>query len=297
MRLISHEEYQRFIAMRDSVTIENAKVVLPMTWQVRRFAPAEFVPEEWTVWTFPQRGDWATHSGDYRGNWSPFIPRNLIQKFTLPGDLVCDPMAGSGTTLVECRSMGRRGIGVDINLDAAMVVMNRLDFDMPYSMASGARQEIKMYHGDARNLDKIEDDAVDLLVTHPPYCDIISYSGAAGDLSTLNLEDFVSEMGKVASEFFRVLKPGKHCAILIGDTRKHRHYVPINVGVLGKFLDAGFVLKEDIIKLQHNTLGSREQWAGRSYDFYKIAHEHLYVFRRPLKDEKESDLKYSKKWW
>ena len=297
MQLISREEYLKFIATRDSVTIENAKVALPKTWPVRKFTPAEFVPEEWTVWSFPQRGDWATHSGDYRGNWSPFIPRNVIQKFTLPGDLVCDPMVGSGTTLVECRLTGRRGIGVDINLDAAMVAMNRLDFDMPGSMGNGAGLEISMYHGDARNLDKIEDNTVDLLATHPPYCNIISYSGAAGDLSALDLEDFVSEMGKVASECFRVLKPDKHCAILIGDTRKHRHYVPIHIGVLCKFLDAGFVLKEDIIKLQHNTLGARVQWSGRAYDFYKIAHEHLYVFRKPHKDEDGSFLRYSKKWW
>jgi DNA modification methylase len=297
MRLISHEEYQKFIAARDSVVIENTKVVLPKTWTVRKFAPAEFVPEEWTVWSFPQRGDWATHSGDYRGNWSPFIPRNLIQKFTLPGELVCDPMAGSGTSLVECRLMGRRGIGVDINLDAAMVAMNRLDFNLPDSVGSSARQEIKMYLGDARSLDKIEDESVDLVATHPPYCDIISYSGAAGDLSTLNLKDFISEMGKVASECFRVLKPDKHCAILIGDTRKHRHYVPIHIGVLGRFLDTGFVLKEDIIKLQHNTLGARVQWAGRSYDFYKIAHEHLYVFRKPRQDEGLSVLEGSRRWW
>jgi SAM-dependent methyltransferase len=297
MRLVSREEYQKFITTRDSVTIESAKVALPKTWPVRRFAPAEFVPAEWTVWSFPQRGDWATHSGDYRGNWSPFIPRNLIQKFTLPGDLVCDPMAGSGTTLVECRLTGRKGIGVDINLDAAMVAMNRLDFDVPDSTGNCAGQEIKVYHGDVRNLDKIEDDTVDLLATHPPYCNIISYSGAAGDLSALDLEDFVSEMGKVASECFRVLRPDKHCAILIGDTRKHRHYVPIHIGVLSKFLDAGFVLKEDIIKLQHNTLGARVQWVGRSYDFYKIAHEHLYVFRKPRQDEDLSGLGGSRRWW
>lgn len=297
MRLVSHEEYQQFIATRDLVTIENTKVALPRTWAIRKFEPPGFMSEEWTVWSFPQRGDWATHSGDYRGNWSPFIPRNLIQKFTLPGDLVCDSMAGSGTTLVECRLMGRRGIGLDINLDAVMVAMNRLDFDLPDSVGNGAGQKIKMYRGDARNLSAIEDDSVDLVATHPPYSAIISYSGASGDLSALSLVDFVSEMGKVASECFRVLKPDKHCAILIGDTRKHRHYVPIHIGVLGKFLDAGFILKEDIIKLQHNTLGSREQWTTRSYDFYKIAHEHLYVFRKPRHAEDLAGLEGSRRWW
>jgi len=58
-------------------------------------------------------------------------------------------------------------------------------------------------------------------------------------------------MGKVAREFIRIPKPDRCCALLIGDTRKHRHYVPIHIGVLSEFLRAGFILKEDIIKLQH----------------------------------------------
>jgi hypothetical protein len=73
--------------------------------------------------------------------------------------------------------------------------------------------------------------------------------------------------------------------------------VPIHIGVLGEFLDAGFILKEDIIKLQHNTMGARERWTRNSYDFYKIGHEHLYVFRKPMENEDTSELRHSKKWW
>src|SRR2546425_8225155 len=128
MREVTREEYLQFLGSHESVVIENAQIKLAKPWTVERFEPKEFIPEEWTVWSFPQRGDWATHTGDYPGNWSPFIPRNLIHKFTAPGDLICDPMMGSGATLVECKLMARKGIGVDINLDAVMVAMNRLDF-------------------------------------------------------------------------------------------------------------------------------------------------------------------------
>jgi len=87
--------------------------------------------------------------------------------------------------------------------------------------------------------------------------------------------------------------------ILIGDTRqhKHKHYVPIGVRVLQPFLDAGFVLREDIIKLQHKMKSTRERWAGSKYDFYLIAHEHLYVFRKPEAGEKFSEYRHSVKWW
>jgi DNA modification methylase len=279
------------------VSIGGIQVKLPRNWMIQKREPSDFAPEEWTVWSFPNRGDWATHNGGYRGNWSPYIPRNLIHKFTACGDLVCDPMMGSGTTLVECKLLGRKGIGVDINLDSVIVAMNRLDFNLPLSQRKTAEEEVKLFHGDARNLCEVNDESVDLVATHPPYSDVISYSEMSGDLSHLGMEDFVREIGKIATECFRVLKPNKHCGILIGDTRRHGHYIPIHIGVLDEFLNAGFVLKEDIIKLQHNTLGAREQWTGHSYDFYKIAHEHLYVFRKPSKSEDTSDLGYSKKWW
>src|SRR3989442_14426076 len=97
----------------------------------RQWAPQHFQLEATTVWSFPDRGHWATHEGGYRGNWSPYIPRNLIERFTAPGDVVLDPMMGSGTTLVECRLLGREGIGIDVNLNAVMLARNRLAFRLP----------------------------------------------------------------------------------------------------------------------------------------------------------------------
>lgn len=299
MHLVTTTEYRQFLASHHSVPIENVEVDLVPHWKIERLQPSEFAPEEWTVWSFPDRGDWATHVGNYRGNWSPYIPRNLILKYTSPGDTVCDPMAGSGTTLVECKLLERTAIGVDVNPDAAMVAMNRTDFRVEPLGQGKDEPEVHIYVGDARKLDRIDDESIDLVATHPPYCGIIPYSRAqvAGDLSSLNLPEFITETGRFADECYRILKPNKHCAILIGDTRKHRHYIPLHLGVLNKFLDAGFVLKEDVIKLQHNTKSGRERWSGHKYDFYKIGHEHLYVFRRPDTTENTTPLKFSKKWW
>ena len=83
---------------------------------------------------------------------------------------------------------------------------------------------------------------------------------------------------------------------LIGDTRRHKHYVPLSVRVLEQFLDAGFVLREAIIKLQHKMKGTRERWRGSTYDFYLIAHEHLYVLRKPAEGENLENYRYSVRW-
>lgn len=300
MQPVTHEDYLAFVAETREVEIERVKVALKGPYRTYiNHPPIDYAPETETVWSFPDRGDWATHTGNYRGNWSPYIPRNLMLRYTEPGDVVLDQMVGSGTTLIECKLLGRVGIGVDINRDAIMVARDRLFFEYTRPLDWPPECPVYTYVGDCRNLDKIADESIDLIATHPPYAGIITYSRSRvpGDLSSLRLEDYLREMRVAAEESYRVLKPGKHCAILIGDTRKRLHYVPISHRVLQAFLDVGFALREDVIKLQWKTKTTRERWRGREYPFYKIAHEHLFIFRKPAPGEKLSEIKYSLKWW
>ena len=190
-------------------------------------------------------------------------------------------MVGGGTTLIECKLTGRKGIGIDINPNAIQVTKERLNFDYLYS------QSQVCLIGDARNLKKIKNNSIDLILTHPPYADIIKYSEGKirDDLSNIHsAEDFCDEMEKVAMECFRVLKPDKYCAVLMGDTRRNKFYIPLAFGVMERFLRAGFVLKEDIIKIQHNCKATGF-WVKKSkeYNFLLIMHEHLFVFKKVSK--------------
>src|SRR4051812_33126627 len=80
----------------------------------RPWGPRAFRLEATSLWSFPERGSWATHDGDYRGNWSPLVPRNLILRYTRPGDLIVDPFVGGGTTAIEAKLLGRRCLALDI---------------------------------------------------------------------------------------------------------------------------------------------------------------------------------------
>jgi len=60
-----------------------------------------------TVWSFPERGAWATHNPQYRGNFAPQIARNVIEMYSEKGDDILDPMVGGGTTLIEARLLCR----------------------------------------------------------------------------------------------------------------------------------------------------------------------------------------------
>jgi len=185
-------------------------------------------------------------------------------------------MVGGGTTLIECKLTGRKGIGIDVNPEAIKITQERLNFDYLYS------QPQKCFIGDARKLEAIPDNSVDLIVTHPPYADIIKYSEGRlkGDISNIHSIDvFCDEIEKVAKECFRVLKPDKYCAILIGDTRRKKFYIPIAYKVMERFIKVGFILKEDIIKIQHRCKATGF-WVRKSklHNFLLIMHEHLFVF-------------------
>ncbi len=250
----------------------------------------DFKKEITTVWSFPERGDWATHNPKYRGNFAPQIPRNLILRYSREGDIVLDPTVGSGTTLIETKLLKRKGIGFDINPSAVEIAYENLKFDV-----DSYEQTVKV--GDIRDLNEIKDDSIDLIITHPPYLNIIKYSDGKidGDLSNItDVKKFCDELEKGIKELYRVLKENKYCAILIGDTRKNGHYVPLSFFVLERFLKSGFVLKEDVIKVQHNCK-STPYWENKTekFNFLMIMHEHLFIFRKPKVDENLNRIKYS----
>ncbi len=302
MKEITHKDYLAFVKKHKKVIIEDTELEIGNYNKIKQLQPTDFKLEITTVWSFPKRGDWATHylNAKYRGNWAPQVARNLILRYSKEGDTVLDAFVGSGTTLIECKLTGRKGIGVDINKEAIILTRDRLNFHT----LNDNFPEQKTYVGDARNLNLIEDESIDLIATHPPYASIISYTKNSnhkqeGDLSKVySVDEFCEEMKKVAQEFFRVLKPGKFCAVLIGDTRRHKHQVPISFRVMQSFLDVGFILKESIIKIQHNTKMA-PLWEKMSIksNFLLLMHEHLFVFRKPEKGEKLTKFKESVKWW
>jgi len=201
-------------------------------------------------------------------------------------------MVGAGTTLIEAKLLSRNALGMDINPQAIELTKTALRF----KHHPPSKQKVKV--GDTRDLSFLKDNSFDLVLTHPPYLNIIRYSEGKieGDLSNIaSLPKFCDEIEKIAKELFRVLKPDKYCVILIGDTRKGKHFVPLAFNVMRRFLKVGFVLKEDIIKVQHHCKFTERWRAKAQHDkFYLIMHEHLFVFRKPREAEDLSRIKYSK---
>lgn len=139
---------------------------------------------------------------------------------------------------------------------------------------------IALHIGNARKLSFIKNAQIDLIFAHPPYSDIIKYSeDIPDDLSCLSTEEFLTALIEVAEECYRVLKPGKYAAILIGDIRKKGMIVPLGLKTLNTFERAGFKIKEIVIKEQHNC-SSTAYWKYKRKDILMIAHEYLFVLKK-----------------
>lgn len=231
-----------------------------------------FNEEVTSVWSFKERGEWATHKGDYPGNCSPYVVKNLLIKYSNKNDIVLDQFVGSGTTMIESLLLNRKTIGIDINDKALNITKSRIkDIGGKY----------KLIKGDATKL-TLKNKSIDFICTHPPYMDIIKYSnGIKGDISLLSGEEFYNSIKLVAKESFRVLKEKCYCAILIGDVRKNGLIVPVGFNVMELFLNEGFLLKEIIIKEQHNCK-STDKWIdiAKKRNFLLIQHEYIFVFQK-----------------
>ncbi|MBI3538547.1 MAG: site-specific DNA-methyltransferase, partial [Chloroflexi bacterium] len=85
-------------------------------------------------WTAKQRQASSLHEIAYRACFKPQLPRFFIERLTCDGDIVYDPFAGRGTTIIEAALMGRNVIGNDINPLSQMLTLARLHIPEPIEL-------------------------------------------------------------------------------------------------------------------------------------------------------------------
>ncbi len=278
-------------AIMHAVEMGEHTYVPPPCKSFESFGPEHFHLETTTVWSFPNRGDWAVHAGDYRGNWPPQVPRNLIERYTKKGDLVVDAFVGGGTTLIEAWLLGRRSIGTDIAKMALQMCSSKLtemEFLAPDSSGHVLEDRLRpiVIEGSALSLSSLLCkqgsglNSVRLLCAHPPYLNSIKYtSGQKEDLSAVSQPaEFCELMRRFAREARRVLVPSGVCALLIGDVRKGGSLKPLGFEVLTVFLQEGFRLDSLVIKTQHKDRSS-EFYVTRNTSHLLMAHEYLFIMR------------------
>ncbi len=183
-------------------------------------------------------------------------PETLVAEFvercTQPGELVLDPMAGTGSTLLACLQTGRRGVGVELNPEYAVIARRRLaasgERDGKLSTHHSALATQSVVVGDALRLAAVEGlpAQVDYCITSPPYWDMLNMRGALtqrvrrqrglhvsyGDDprdvgNVAEYGQFVDALVRVYRQVAGRLRPGGYLTVIVKNVKKQGTIYPL----------------------------------------------------------------------
>ncbi|PJE67417.1 DNA methylase [Candidatus Shapirobacteria bacterium CG10_big_fil_rev_8_21_14_0_10_40_9] len=235
--------------------------------------------ETTTLWDYPKQSYGKTPKGNnrFQGVTPAFIIWNMLQRYTKPGNLVVDPMAGSGTTVDVCEEEERRVIGYDINPQHPKVIKN-----------------------DSRKI-PLEDNSVDMVFIDSPYGDNVNYSNELADVGKISAEDsrFYEELEKVAREIFRILKPGKVMGWLIGDQWVRKKFTPVGFKIYEMLTERVEFEPIDMICVARRGQSSNTRiwhYRAQKFNFFLRGFKYLILVKKPDSKAETSKSVNKVKW-
>ncbi len=200
-----------------------------------------------TLWEYPSQDYGREPHGDkdYIGATPAWVIWNLLSRYTRPGDVILDPMCGSGTTLDVATELNRKGIGFDL---------------VP------SRDDIQS--ADARHI-PLAAASVDFVFLDPPYSTHVDYSDDPRCIGKLDAGEapagrgpnaYFSAMNEVFGQIQRVLKSRRYMAVYVSDSfKKGRPFIPIGFELFS-LLRQCFQPVDIIAVVRHNRTLKRNHW-------------------------------------
>ena len=270
-----------------------------------------------SVWPTAQRtarsqraGRYLDLSGTHPAKMLPAIAARAIATYTQPGDLVVDPMAGIGSTLVEAIHLGRDAIGVEYEQSWADLAWA----NVVHARSQGATGHGEVVCGDARHLPGVVDPAVRglvaLVLTSPPYGPSLHgrvsavpghgvdkahdrYSNDPANLAHVGLAGLLDAMRTILRGALQLLRPGGVVAMTVRPWWRDGQLIDLPGALARVGEEAGLVLYERNVAL---LAGLRDDQLIPRSSFFALeavrkararglprlvtAHEDLLVWRR-----------------
>lgn len=215
----------------------------------------------------------------------------FVTFFTKHGQMVLDPMAGTGSTLVACLRTGRHSIGVELNPVYADIARTVLSDERGQLGEQADGLIADMVTGDAARLTELGLPPIDYILTSPPYWDMlhargantqakrrasaaldVAYSDDPADLGNVaDYDTFLARLVDIYARLQPVLRPGAYLTIIVKNIKKGGRVYPL-AWDLGHRLGQIYALKDERIWCQDDIrlapYGLGNAWVSNTFHHY-----------------------------
>jgi DNA modification methylase len=223
------------------------------------------------------------------------LATRLIEMFTnRDGRIIFDPFAGVGSTVVAAKRLGKAGIGIELSPAFAERARARCEQQDMFDAANAAGSATIQTANALDLLDYVDAGTVDLVVTSPPYWDILSekrtadykeirdYGDETADLSKIgDYHAFLLRLKQVFARVHTAMRPGAYCCVIVMDLRKKSTFYPFHSDIADFMRDIGFVYDDIIIWDRRHEYNNMRPLGYPSVFRVNKAHEFILIFQKP----------------
>lgn len=239
----------------------------------------------------------------------PEVMAEIIRFFTKKGELVLDPFAGVGGTLLGAALTGRPSLGFELDprwvdiyrtIQRDFVVADGMFRRRDEVITGGETITSRSIDGEMRQGDCLEllrqlaAESIAAVITDPPYGINHGARGfpgetnfnmtanvAAADLGQApDLASFLHRLREIGGEIHRVLQPGRYLVMLVGDRYQEGEYVPLGFLVAQALRQVGFKFKGVRIWSNKATRRPLKPYAVKSVFVPNITHQNILILRK-----------------
>jgi DNA modification methylase len=223
------------------------------------------------------------------------LAKEFIEFFTKRGQVVLDPMAGTGSTLVAALQSGRHSYGIELNPSYAEIARQVVDAERAVLGESVASLAAEVIQGDAADIaDHVtahQIQPIDYVVTSPPYWDMLHargaetqrkrrgsvsldvvYSDDPDDLGNIaDYEEFLERLSTIYRGLQPFLRPRAYLTIIVKNVKKGGRIYPL-AWDLARNLGDTYTLKDERVWCQDDIrlapYGLGNAWVSNTFHHY-----------------------------
>jgi len=220
--------------------------------------------------------------------------QKLIEFFTKKGELVLDPFAGVGGTLLGASLAQRKAIGIEINEKWTSIykeVCKTESLEEQPIIVGDCLEVMKNFRSDWEN-------SIDFIITDPPYnvtfvksmcnekypnsnrrSDLDSFSSDNRDFAnSKDFDEYLQRMTVFLNSCYHVLRPLRYLVIIMKNSYQNGEYIMTSAYISDLARQACFIMKGEIIWYPN---GNRLRPYGYPFVFVpNIIHHNILIFRK-----------------